>query len=330
VALCLCQVGATLAMVSSMVQMLHGMHHSTRTAFGDSRISQGRREWGEPITGIGQGNGVGPQIWVAVSSPLFDIMRSEGFFALLVGAILGHSRKLAGFAFIDDTNLIVMDIEQNGVAVTRKMQAAVAEWEALLSSTGGALVPEKCFWYMVNFEFHGSKWKYLEGLKPMGLAVHNAAGQATSIPQLPVVDARQTLGIRVAPDGNNTAEFEHLNQIATEWFTKMKAGWLTHEVVAFSLRNVVLKQLEYPLVTMMFMERECNSIMQPILAAGLPAMGVVQILAWVVVPGPLWFQGLNIPNLYMEQLITRLQALLQYRLQLEDVTGRMIRYTAEA
>jgi len=277
--------------------MLHGMHHSTRTAFGDSCISQGCR---------------------------------EGFFALLIGAISGHSWKLAGFAFVDDTDLIVTDTEQNGAAVVRKMQAVVAKWEALLLATGGALVLEKCFWYMVNFEFHGSKWKYSEGFKPVGLAVCNAAGQATPIPQLPVTEAQQTLGISVAPDGNNTAEFEHLTQIATEWFTMMKAGRLTHEVAAFSLRNVVLKQLEYPLVMMMFTEKECHSIMQPILAAGLLAMGIVRTLAWAVVHGPLQFQGLDIPNLYMEQLITCLQMLLQYGLQLEDVTGSMIRYMAEA
>jgi len=83
------------------------------------------------------------------------------------------------------------------------------------------------------------------------------------------------LGIRVAPDGNNKVEFEHLSQIANKWFTMMKAGWLTHEAAAFSLRNVVLKQLEYPLVMTTFTEKECHAIMQPILAAGLPAMGIV-------------------------------------------------------
>jgi len=63
-ALCLCRAGTTLEMVASMVRTLHGMQHSIQTAFGDSKISQGRQEWGEPIVGIGQGNGVGLQIWV--------------------------------------------------------------------------------------------------------------------------------------------------------------------------------------------------------------------------------------------------------------------------
>jgi len=59
-ALCLCQVGVPLASVASMVRTLHGMRHYTKMAFGDSKISQGRKEWGEPIAGIRQGNGAGP------------------------------------------------------------------------------------------------------------------------------------------------------------------------------------------------------------------------------------------------------------------------------
>jgi len=163
---------------------------------------------GAPIAGIRQGNGVGPQIWAAISSPQFDILQSEGFFALLIGAISGHSRKLAGFAFVNDTDLIVTDTEQDAMTVATWMQDAVEEWEALLSTTGGALVPEKCFWYMVNFEFHGSKWQYSRPSRSVKLAVRNVMGELTPIPQLPVMEGRQTLGVRVAPDGNNAAEFK--------------------------------------------------------------------------------------------------------------------------
>jgi len=149
-------------------------------------------------------------------------------------------------------------------------------------------------------------------------------GELTPIPQLTVMEGWHTLGVRVAPDGNNKAELEHLTQIVMEWFTAMKAGWLTHEAAAFSLWYVVLKQLEYPLVMTTLMEWECNTIMQPILAAALPEMGIVCTMAHAVVHGPLWYQGLDILNLHTEQLIAWLQTLLQYGLQLEDVTGSMI------
>jgi len=155
-------------MVDSMVRTLQRMRHHTRMAFGDLVVSKGRREWGGPIAGIRQGNGAGPQIWAAVSSPLFDILRSDGFFALLIGAISGYKWKLAGFAFVDDTDLIETGIEESASAsdVAHRMQDAVAEWEALLSATGGALVLEKCIWYLVDFEFTGSHWRYTRKMIP--------------------------------------------------------------------------------------------------------------------------------------------------------------------
>jgi len=315
-----------------MVQTLQRMWHHTCTAFGDSIISKGWREWGGPIAGIGQGNGAGPQIWAAVSSPLFDILQSDGFFTLLIGAISGHKRKLAGFAFVDNTDLIVTGTEESALAsdVAHQTQDAVAEWEALLSATSGALVPEKCFWYLVDFEFTGSHWWYIRKNDSVSLAVRNAAGELVTIPQLSVTEARRTLRVRVAPDGNNDAEIQHLMQIANEWFTAMKVGHLTKEAAAFSLQNVVMKQLIYPLVATMLNQKECEAVMCPILVAGLPAMGVVRTMARDVVHGPLCYQGLDILHLYTEQMLTRFSTLLQYGSQVEDVTGSLIRFTAEA
>jgi len=313
-ALCLCQVGASLEMVGSMVRTLQRMRHHTCAAFGDLVISKGWREWGGPIAGIGQGNGAGPQIWAVVSSPLFDILRSDGFFALLIGAISSYKWRLAGFAFIDDTNLIVTGIKESASAsdVAHRMQDAVAEWEALLSATGGALVPEKCFWYLVDFEFMGSQWQYTRKSDSVLLVVRNAAGNLVMIPQLSATEARRTLGVRVAPDGNNDAEIQHLTQIANKWFTAMKAGCLTKEAASFSLQNVVMKQLIYPLVATTLNQKECKAVMWPILAAGLPAMGMVRTMAREVVHGPLLYQGLDILHLYTEQMLARLSMLLQY------------------
>jgi len=113
-ALSLCRLGATTLSVQSMLSMIHGMNHHIQTAFGDSSKSAGRTTWKSPITGIGQGNGAGPSIWVAVSSPMFDIMRQDGFYALLTGAISKLQRKISGFAFVDDTDLCITHESDKG------------------------------------------------------------------------------------------------------------------------------------------------------------------------------------------------------------------------
>jgi len=73
-ALCLCQLGASKEAVYGMVNTLGNLKHHIRMAYGDSEISQDQQEWEQPTVGIGQGNGAGPQIWAAVSSPLFEIL----------------------------------------------------------------------------------------------------------------------------------------------------------------------------------------------------------------------------------------------------------------
>jgi len=49
-----------------------------------------------------------------------------------------------------------------------------------------------------------------------------------------------------------------------------------------------------------------------------------QEFPWAVIHGPITYQGLNIPNLYVKQLITHILTLLQYGPQVADPTGTLI------
>jgi len=85
--LSLCWLGTPLPTAQSMMKALHRMNHHIRMMYGDSQQSASRKTWNKPIAGISQGNGTGPSIWAAVSSPMFNIMCQHGFFALMRGAI---------------------------------------------------------------------------------------------------------------------------------------------------------------------------------------------------------------------------------------------------
>jgi len=67
-ALCLCCLGCSQFSARSMITTIHKMQHHIQT-FGDLATSASHTIWHAPIAGIGQGNGAGPQIWAAVSSP---------------------------------------------------------------------------------------------------------------------------------------------------------------------------------------------------------------------------------------------------------------------
>ena len=95
-------------------------------------MAASRATWQLPIAGIGQGNGAGPHIWAVVSSPLLDIMRKDGFYAHMIGAILHLEKKLVGFAFVDDTDLCVYGQHITSNNVRQSMQQSVDNWAGLL------------------------------------------------------------------------------------------------------------------------------------------------------------------------------------------------------
>jgi len=148
-------------MVDSMITTLHGMEHHIQMIFGNSLLSASRATWQLPIARIGQGNGARPHIWVVVSSPILDIMRADGFYAHMIGAISHLEKKLVGFAFVDDTDLCIYGSHITSHNVRQLMQQSVNHWEGLLQAMGRAFVPAKCFWYQIDFQWKNGQWCYL-------------------------------------------------------------------------------------------------------------------------------------------------------------------------
>jgi len=70
-----------------------------------------------------------------------------------------------------------------------------------------------------------------------------------------------TLGIHLAPDGNDVAKFEYLQEVAKQWKSLMENARMTHSAAEFRLWQVIPWKLEYPLIETMFSQRQCNEIM---------------------------------------------------------------------
>jgi len=119
--LSLCRLGTPHSAVQSMIQTLAHLNHHICMAFGDAKSSQGFDKWQVGVAGIGQGNGARPHIWAAVSMPLFEIMRTEGFITKFICALLQQHQELAGLAFINDTDLIMNNDTNIMATVTDKM-----------------------------------------------------------------------------------------------------------------------------------------------------------------------------------------------------------------
>jgi hypothetical protein len=89
---------------------------------------------------------------------------------------------------VDDTDLIQSAVDPNDTEemVVEKMQRALDTWEGALRATGGAIVPEKSFWYLIGFQWTEGKWKYKDKqMAPASLSVKDCDGHRVQLERLP-------------------------------------------------------------------------------------------------------------------------------------------------
>jgi len=212
---------------------------------------------------------------------------------------------------VDDTDLCILGSHVYRQSVRDEMQCSVDHWEGLLQATGGALVPTKCFWYLINFRFTNNKWMYAnKSHHPGKITIKDDRQNWVAIPRLETNKACRMLGVHLAPDGNWEMELQYLLSVMSDWKVHMAVARLTPSDAMFSLKNVVLRKVNYPLVTTTFSCHQCAQVMSPILQQGLPKVGVIRTFPRALAHGPLDYGGLDIPHLYLEQIIAHIHTIL--------------------
>jgi len=145
-----------------MFTTLQNLQQYVWTLYGNSTMWVGTEIWVVPVAGIGQGNGAGPQIWAVVSTPILNLLRQEGYGAALQASVSGDLIQFIGYSFVDDPDLIQTSQTIHSMAneTLLLMQVALDLWNQGLSATGGSLIPEKSFWYLIDFKWAAGRWKY--------------------------------------------------------------------------------------------------------------------------------------------------------------------------
>jgi len=111
----------------------------------------------------------------------------------------------------------------------------------------------------------------------------------------------------------------------------MSAAKVIHAAAEFGLCQMILQKLEYPLVASTLTQTKCNTIMIPLLAAGLPAAGLTWTFPRAIVHRLWqWRGGLNIPNLFMEQTMKHIHTMMKYGGNMMDMTGVLLQASCKA
>ncbi len=155
-AICLQRQGTTPQMVHVMFITLSQMKHFIRTSFGDSK--QAYTQTTTRFHGIGQGNGAGPMVWVMVSSPILESLRSHNC-GINISSTNDPSGLITAFTFVDDNDM-VQEIHSES-DISRETQNALDIWTQGLHTSGGSCAPEKSSWTTIIHQWKNDKWSLL-------------------------------------------------------------------------------------------------------------------------------------------------------------------------
>jgi hypothetical protein len=327
------RLGIPLPPIECMLTCIQQMDHFIRTTHGDSDISYSSKHTAIPFQGVLQGNGAAPSIWVAVSTPLLNMMRTAKHGLQMTSAITKEKSNIVGYAFVDDTDLVQGNIMNHSITaeeVMEEMQMAILRWEGGLKATGGALVPSKSFVYPIDFKFDRAGRAHYKSVEEIGghFQAPNADGTITQLEQLEPTESRETLGVFLSPDGTNDEAASQLRKKASEWSNLVLTGHLSVEDVRRAMDTTVIKSLEYPLPALTLTEKQCHRIMAPVLQVTLPKTRVCRTFPRAVVYGPKGTLGLGINNLYLVQGSKHI-ALLHQFLDTDTITGDLLRNSIE-
>jgi hypothetical protein len=327
--LCLRRMGLQSAPIRAMFHTIQRMRHYTSSAYGTSTTYYDTLLLMEILNGILQGNCFGPGTWAAVSTPLLDMMRGEGYGTRFYSPLRDDSLHIAGFSFVDDT-----DVVQTGQALGSRLallqttQEALNLWEGGLRTTGGALVPDKSDWTFVDFEAVDGQWKYTDINEEEQLSVKNEFGIRENLDQLHTSTGRLTLGVHISADGNWSDEIKYLTEKSKTWAEHVRTGHIQRHDVWLAFQSTIRKSLDYCLPATYFTKKEVYKIHSAALNRGLSATGIVRTLDRSICYGPLKFQGLGIQDPYVKQGIEHIKMILQHG-HVSNIPGKLLTYTIE-
>ncbi|CAJ1968496.1 unnamed protein product [Cylindrotheca closterium] len=264
-----------------------------------------------PFQGCGQGIGAGPPIWISVSSVLITMMEAMGYGFECLSALESKLVTAQCFCFVDDTNVIEAGntVHHSGEAICASVQDAATLWAGGIRAIGGAINPEKSFWWLIDFEWDSrtGKWKFRGkkavvpdfALQPQGLS-----GATESLRRLEPDDSERTLGVMLAPLENLEAHKAQTVAKAKDWAEQLRPNLLHKYDVLRLSKSTIMKKLEYPMALTTLAAQQWKDIMSP--------AGVCRNFPWDVVFAPLSYQGLGLPHPFGCQVFKHLEMLLRH------------------
>jgi hypothetical protein len=320
----------------------HAMQHRIKSRHGLFRAYFGTDD--DAMEGSGQGSGASPAIWLIYSVSLLAAFCSfspgmkllSPYDTLLIVSILA-------VFFVDDGMPGVNDAAEDSPRLLSDLledaEKSAQSWERLLFASGGALELTKCFAYIISWDLSPSKEHRM--LEPHEIPNCSAEGDhfrgplsltygdISPVRHLLVTESprrgRRTLGARVAPAGNWDDEYNFRRKQGNELSLRVAGSALAKETARRGYTTMVCPALEYPLTVTQFSQEQCDKITSPVLRSCMAQMGYHRNSPKEVVYGPVEMGGFGFHDLFIEQGIHQVTALVGHLREKKSTTGKMMR-----
>jgi hypothetical protein len=160
---------------------------------------------------------------------------------------------------------------------------------------------------------------------PIGLTY----GDTSSVRRLLVTESpqrgRRTLGARIAPSGNWNDEYDFRRKQGHELSLRMAGSSLAKETARLGYKTMVCPALEYPVTVTQFTQEQCDKITSPILRSCMSQMGYNRNSPKEVVYRPVEMGGFGFHDLFIEQGIHQVTALVGHLREPQSKTGNMMK-----
>ena len=257
-------------------------------------------------------------------------MRNKGFETTFMSPISKNTTTFCGYAFVDDSDLLQASGANSTLndpdTTLTDMQKAIDCWEAVAKSTGGAIATDKSWWYVIHFNWKNGQWSYgnLDNVITESLTCKDKDGIRRELKYLPSNQSEEMLGVFLSPDGSNDRQIKKLKTKTKELGELVRTGHLDRHESWTTLTHVAMKSIEYALPALTLSEKECTSIMTPLLSTHLPKSGINRNFPRDILYGPVETQGLGVHNIFLTQGISHICDMVTHSWQTHSMTGDLI------
>jgi hypothetical protein len=232
------------------------------------------------------------------------------------------------YSFVDDNDIVQSDGD-NPCNTARKLQLAVDAWEGGLKVTGGALGPDKSYWYLISFNWSGGRWYYAPVTDtPAVLYMNDINERQQVVRRISPHQAEETLGIWLAPSGDTKTQCKKMVEKSEIWANNMKTGRISKVETWIALQSTIWRTLSYPLNALNLSKKQCERIMSPALNYALPSMGIWRSFPRDLVFSSTKYAGIGVKHIHTLQEIARLKDILHHT-YINSTTGKLYKSSLE-